>query len=83
MCSWGLGGGDWVPGRAWGVDCARPLQGTGCLISFHDIPLRVRPTRPGQIAFDDFIQGCIVLQVPAIGRPGGGAVGAAEAPLGQ
>ena len=46
-----------------GVDCARPPAGYRLSDQFHDILIRKfdRQGR-GQIAFDDFIQGCIVLQ---------------------
>lgn len=48
-----------------------PLQGYRLSDQFHDILIRKfdRQGR-GQIAFDDFIQGCIVLQVPGPGRGG-------------
>ena len=67
-----------------GVDSARPPAGYRLSDQFHDILIRKfdRQGR-GQIAFDDFIQGCIVLQVPPPEGPGWWAVGAQGPALGQ
>lgn len=53
-----------------------PLQGYRLSDQFHDILIRKfdRQGR-GQIAFDDFIQGCIVLQVPGPGAGGSAQTG--------
>uniref|UniRef100_A0A4W2IFD9 Programmed cell death protein 6 n=1 Tax=Bos indicus x Bos taurus TaxID=30522 RepID=A0A4W2IFD9_BOBOX len=60
------------------------LSGYRLSDQFHDILIRKfdRQGR-GQIAFDDFIQGCIVLQVPPPEGPGWWAVGARGPALGQ
>lgn len=67
-----------------GVDSACLPAGYRLSDQFHDILIRKfdRQGR-GQIAFDDFIQGCIVLQVPPPEGPGWWAVGARGPALGQ
>ena len=69
LCSRGWGETGFRGGH--GVDSALPTAGYRLSDQFHDILIRKfdRQGR-GQIAFDDFIQGCIVLQVTATRRPG-------------